>query len=51
MRIGKMTFLSVTLCLAVTNGHAQHSAGETFKDCETCPDMVVIPPGTFTMGS
>ncbi len=24
--------------------------GETFKDCEICPEMVVIPPGTFRMG-
>ena len=23
----------------------------TFKDCEDCPDMVVIPAGTFLMGS
>ena len=22
-----------------------------FKDCEMCPEMVVIPPGTFIMGS
>ena len=51
MRFGAMTFLSVTLCFAVSNGHAQNSAGDTFKDCETCPALVVIPPGTFTMGS
>lgn len=24
---------------------------DTFKDCETCPEMVVLPGGTFTMGS
>ena len=24
---------------------------EIFNDCEECPDMVVIPAGTFTMGS
>jgi formylglycine-generating enzyme required for sulfatase activity len=24
---------------------------EQFKDCPTCPEMVVIPAGTFTMGS
>lgn len=23
----------------------------TFKDCEGCPEMVVIPPGTFRMGA
>jgi formylglycine-generating enzyme required for sulfatase activity len=25
--------------------------GETFKECDTCPEMVVIPAGEFTMGS
>jgi formylglycine-generating enzyme required for sulfatase activity len=24
---------------------------ETFKECDACPEMVVIPRGTFTMGS
>ncbi len=24
---------------------------ETFRDCAFCPQMVVVPPGTFTMGS
>ena len=24
---------------------------ETFKDCDVCPEMVVIPPGEFVMGS
>jgi len=25
--------------------------GDTFRDCAQCPEMVVIPSGTFTMGS
>lgn len=25
--------------------------GTVFQDCETCPEMVVIPPGSFMMGS
>ena len=25
--------------------------GETFQDCEECPEMVVIPAGEYTMGS
>ena len=24
--------------------------GAVFKDCETCPEMVVIPAGSFKMG-
>jgi formylglycine-generating enzyme required for sulfatase activity len=27
------------------------TAGETFRDCGECPEMVVIPAGTFMMGS
>ena len=26
-------------------------AGERFKDCPDCPEMVIVPAGTFTMGS
>jgi formylglycine-generating enzyme required for sulfatase activity len=25
--------------------------GQTFADCEECPEMVVVPAGSFTMGS
>jgi formylglycine-generating enzyme required for sulfatase activity len=25
--------------------------GQTFKECRNCPDMVVVPAGTFMMGS
>lgn len=25
--------------------------GETFKDCDTCPEMVMVPAGAFQMGS
>ena len=27
------------------------SSGQRFRDCEACPEMVVIPSGTFLMGS
>ncbi len=26
-------------------------AGDIFKDCDICPELVVIPPGSFVMGS
>jgi formylglycine-generating enzyme required for sulfatase activity len=25
--------------------------GQTFRDCDSCPEMVVVPGGAFTMGS
>jgi len=28
-----------------------YQPGETFKDCPECPEMVVVPAGTFMMGS
>ena len=32
-------------------GHADtKKPGAVFKDCETCPEMVVIPAGSFKMG-
>jgi formylglycine-generating enzyme required for sulfatase activity len=31
---------------------SDHSAGETLRDCaKVCPQMVVVPPGRFQMGS
>jgi len=32
-------------------GDAQAAPGDTFRDCERCPLMVEIPPGSFRMGS
>jgi len=29
----------------------QVGPGSTFRDCPTCPEMVVLPAGEFTMGS
>ena len=31
-------------------GPLEHEVGSTFKDCETCPDMVVTPAGTLPHG-
>jgi formylglycine-generating enzyme required for sulfatase activity len=52
---------AAAFCLAATSGwiHAQVPkagkaalrAGETFRDCRNCPEMVVIPSGSFMMGS
>ena len=30
---------------------ASYRPGETFRDCDACPEMVVIPPGSFIMGA
>jgi formylglycine-generating enzyme required for sulfatase activity len=28
-----------------------YKPGDTFKDCENCPEMIVVPPGEYLMGS
>lgn len=32
-------------------GVYEREAGEVFRDCEECPEMVVVPSGDFLMGS
>ena len=39
------------ITLNVTLKRAVRQAGDTFKDCSDCPQMVVIPEGRFQMGS
>jgi formylglycine-generating enzyme required for sulfatase activity len=44
--------LAFALCFSATAAHAQsQSVGEIFRDCSDCPEMVVIPAGSFMMGS
>jgi formylglycine-generating enzyme required for sulfatase activity len=35
----------------VAQRDANLEPGETFKDCADCPELVVVPPGDFVMGS
>jgi len=56
--------IAVTAVFAVVHGHAQTGVGPlpgpeeralkpkaTFRECDKCPEMVVVPAGSFTMGS
>jgi formylglycine-generating enzyme required for sulfatase activity len=49
--------LFATLLILICNGLAAsgqdipRTPGSTFRDCPDCPEMVVIPPGGFLMGS
>ncbi|WP_158922581.1 formylglycine-generating enzyme family protein [Acidisphaera sp. S103] len=36
---------------AADSGAIPPQAGSTFRDCSNCPEMVVIPDGTFLMGT
>jgi len=47
---GVMIWRGLLFCVALlTTGPCWAAA--TFKDCAECPEMIVIPPGTFKMGS
>lgn len=35
---------------AVGNYGARRTVGETFQECVNCPEMIVVPAGTFNMG-
>lgn len=40
----------ISLCLALVCGSVQQlQASETFRDCDVCPEMVVVPAGSFEM--
>ena len=44
---------AVVCCIVVGGAQAASApkGGTTFKDCADCPTMVVVPPGSFTMGA
>ncbi len=43
-RDGKFSLVAVSTA-------TDHPAGQIFRDCSNCPEMVVVPAGTFRMGS
>ena len=54
LRLGILMMAAAVLSIMgglATSADAAERAAKTFKDCEMCPEMVVIPPGTFIMGS
>lgn len=36
--------------VAAQAAESPHPIGSAFRDCETCPEMVVVPSGSFVMG-
>ena len=37
--------------LSISKSADTYKVGDTFRDCATCPEMVVVPSGSFMMGS
>jgi formylglycine-generating enzyme required for sulfatase activity/uncharacterized caspase-like protein len=50
---GVLTVSSVRQCATPLTAAQERSLQpkDSFRECETCPEMVVVPNGTFTMGS
>jgi formylglycine-generating enzyme required for sulfatase activity len=46
MSLAALLFMGAT---ALSSASAA-TPGETIQDCEQCPELIVIPPGTFKMG-
>jgi formylglycine-generating enzyme required for sulfatase activity len=54
----KLCIILALACSVTTSTHAvaqataaPRAAGAVFRDCRACPEMVVLPAGSFTMGS
>ncbi len=46
-----ITAVVLTVAVSATASAQDHlKTGESFRDCPECPEMVVIPAGSFTMG-
>lgn len=43
--------LTLNITLAGAPSPRRYAVGEVFRDCDACPEMVVVPAGSFFMGS
>ncbi len=41
----------LTVAAMATAAESSRAPGSVFRDCDDCPEMVVIPPGRFVMGT
>ncbi len=50
MKFPFLFFISALMIIGA-NSQSKLKAGQIFRDCPACPEMVVIPAGSFMMGS
>ena len=43
--------LSLSSWMSAVHAEAEMKPGKVFRDCLDCPEMVILPPGSFNMGS
>ena len=48
---GLLLILAAVVLAGGRSPLAAQAVGEVFRDCDGCPEMVVVPPGRFMMGS
>jgi formylglycine-generating enzyme required for sulfatase activity len=51
MLIGLQAIFCCLLAATEVSAHEPLVYGGSFRDCSDCPEMVMIPPGTFLMGT
>ena len=51
MTIGLFAMMTLLAAPAAKSAETEMRPGVTFRDCDDCPEMVVIPEGDFVMGS
>ncbi|WNW11874.1 formylglycine-generating enzyme family protein [Pseudomonas sp. DTU_2021_1001937_2_SI_NGA_ILE_001] len=49
--LGPLLALSCALPCAVAQADTERQPGSVFKDCKDCPEMVVLPAGSYVMGT
>ena len=47
----RLAELNQTAMVAPPSAPVGPPAGDSFRDCPACPEMVMVPPGSFQMGS
>ncbi|HEX9707275.1 MAG TPA: formylglycine-generating enzyme family protein [Steroidobacteraceae bacterium] len=50
-RAATIASILVALAAPAAESESAREPGSTFRDCDDCPEMVVIPAGTFVMGT
>ena len=49
--IRPLSILMIAVVPAAEGALAAQAPGEVFRDCEVCPEMVVLPSGSFVTGA
>lgn len=50
-RVIAFLFLFLPVTVACGSETFTHASGSVFRDCEGCPEMIVVPAGRFVMGA